>query len=34
MLFRRRKPADMWERTRTFVWPRRSFWRSAQYYAK
>ncbi|PSM17162.1 DUF2062 domain-containing protein [Nitratireductor sp. StC3] len=34
MLFRRRKPADMWERTRTFVWPRRSFWRSAQYYVK
>ena len=24
----------MWVRMRTFVWPRRSFWRSAQYYAK
>lgn len=34
MLFRRRKPADVWERTRTLFWPRRSFWRSAQYYAK
>ncbi|MCR4267929.1 DUF2062 domain-containing protein [Nitratireductor sp. ZSWI3] len=34
MLFRRRKPADLWERARTLVWPRRSFWRSAQYYVK
>lgn len=34
MLFRRRKPADLWERVRTFVWPRRSFWRSAQYFTK
>lgn len=34
MLFKRRKRADLWERTRTLVWPRRSFWRSAQYFAK
>lgn len=34
MLFRRRKPEELWVRLRTFVWPRRSFWRSAQYYAK
>lgn len=34
MLFRRRKPADWWERTRTLLWPRRSFWRSAQYFVK
>lgn len=34
MLFRRRKPADRWERLRTYLWPRRSFWRSAQYYIK
>lgn len=34
MLFRRRKPADMWERARTLVWPRRSIGRSLQYYTK
>lgn len=34
MLFRRRKPEDIWARMRIFVWPRRSFWRSVQYYAK
>ena len=34
MLFRRRKPADFWDRVRTVLWPRRSFWRSAQYVAK
>ncbi|WP_040672214.1 DUF2062 domain-containing protein [Nitratireductor indicus] len=34
MLFRRRKPADLWERARTMVWPRRSFWRSAKYFTK
>ena len=34
MLFRRRKPADILERARTMLWPRRSFWRSAQYFAK
>lgn len=34
MLFRRRKPADVWERLRTALWPRRSFGRSAQYIAK
>ncbi|MDZ5696241.1 DUF2062 domain-containing protein [Chelativorans sp. M5D2P16] len=34
MLFKRRKSADWWERARTLVWPRRSFWRSTQYFAK
>ncbi|MEX0347628.1 MAG: DUF2062 domain-containing protein [Rhizobiaceae bacterium] len=34
MLFRRRKPADVWEKVRTAVWPRRSFGRSAQYFVK
>lgn len=34
MLFRRRKQADFWDRMRAFVWPRRSFWRSARYFAK
>jgi len=34
MLFRRRKPARFAERLRIFLWPRRSFWRSAQYFAK
>ncbi len=34
MLFRRRKPADLWERVRTALWPRRSFGRSAQYFTK
>jgi uncharacterized protein (DUF2062 family) len=34
MLFRRRKPSDLWDRLRTFAWPRRSFSRSAQYFAK
>lgn len=34
MLFRRRKPADFWDRVRTWLWPRRSVWRSAQYFAK
>lgn len=34
MLFKRRKNADFWERARTLVWPRRSVWRSAQYFAK
>ncbi|MBO6719238.1 MAG: DUF2062 domain-containing protein [Rhizobiaceae bacterium] len=34
MLFRRRKPADFWDRVRTWVWPRRSVWRSTQYFAK
>ncbi|WP_144862803.1 DUF2062 domain-containing protein [Mesorhizobium sp. J18] len=34
MLFRRRKPAGMRERVRTFVWPRRSIKRSVQYYTK
>ncbi len=34
MLFRRRKPAGFWERTRVFFWPRRSFSRSFQYFGK
>ena len=34
MLFRRRKPADNWDRIRTALWPRRSLSRSAQYFAK
>jgi uncharacterized protein (DUF2062 family) len=34
MLFRRRKPADFWDRVRTWLWPRRSHWRSAQYFVK
>lgn len=34
MLFKRRKSADWWERLRTLVWPRRSFWRSAKYFVK
>jgi uncharacterized protein (DUF2062 family) len=34
MIFRRRKPADRWERFRTFMWPRRSFSRSARYFSK
>lgn len=34
MLFRRRKPTDLWDRVRTIMWPRRSFSRSAQYFAK
>lgn len=34
MLFRRRKPADFWEKLRTFLWPRRSFKRSMRYFAK
>ena len=34
MLFRRRKPADILDRMRTMLWPRRSFWRSAQYFIK
>jgi hypothetical protein len=34
MLFRRREPADFWDRVRTLVWPRRSFARSFQYFVK
>ncbi|WP_159592734.1 DUF2062 domain-containing protein [Chelativorans xinjiangense] len=34
MLFKRRKSVDLGERVRMLVWPRRSFWRSAQYFAK
>jgi uncharacterized protein (DUF2062 family) len=34
MLFRRRKPADFWERARTVFWPRTSFRRSIQYLVK
>lgn len=34
MLFRRRKPADFFERIRNIFWPRRSFFRSVQYLVK
>lgn len=34
MLFRRRKPAGPFERARVFLWPRRSFTRSFQYFIK
>jgi uncharacterized protein (DUF2062 family) len=34
MLFRRRNPADFRERLRLALWPRRSFRRSARYFAK
>lgn len=34
MLFRRRKPADYWERFKTALWPRRSYNRSMQYFTK
>lgn len=34
MLFRRRKPATLWERVRTYLWPRRSFSRSILYFVK
>jgi uncharacterized protein (DUF2062 family) len=34
MLFRRRKAASLGERVRTFLWPRRSFARSARYFAR
>lgn len=34
MLFRRRRPDDLWDRVRTALWPRRSFARSMQYFAK
>ena len=34
MLFRRRKPDGLLERIRTYLWPRRSFSRSLQYFSK
>lgn len=34
MLFRRRKPDGILERVRTYLWPRRSFSRSLQYFSK
>ena len=34
MLFRRRKPDGFLERVRTYLWPRRSFSRSLQYFSK
>lgn len=34
MLFKRREREGFWERTRTAVWPRRSFSRSVQYLVK
>jgi len=34
VLFRRRKPDGLLERVRTYLWPRRSFSRSLQYFSK
>ena len=34
MLFKRKVSVGIWERLRTFLWPRRSFTRSAKYYSK
>ena len=34
MLFRRRNPDGLFERLRTYLWPRRSFSRSLQYFSK
>jgi uncharacterized protein (DUF2062 family) len=34
VLFRRRNPDDLFERLRTYMWPRRSFSRSLQYFSK
>lgn len=34
MLFRRREPDGLFERVRTYLWPRRSFSRSLQYFSK
>jgi uncharacterized protein (DUF2062 family) len=34
LLFRRRKPDGLLERVRTYLWPRRSFSRSLQYFSK
>lgn len=34
MLFRRRKQANLWERVRVWLWPRRSFSRSFRYIGK
>jgi uncharacterized protein (DUF2062 family) len=34
VLFRRRKPDGLFERVRTYLWPRRSFSRSLQYFSK
>ncbi len=34
MLFRRRKNLGFWGRIKSFVWPRKSAWRSVRYYTK
>ena len=34
MLFRRRETESLWERLRVWLWPRRSFSRSLQYFSK
>jgi len=34
MLFRRRQPANLWEKIRVWLWPRRSFSRSLRYMSK
>lgn len=34
MLFRRKHPEQFWQKLRVALWPRRSWWRSAQYISK
>lgn len=34
MLFRRKKPEQFWQKLRVALWPRRNWWRSAQYVSK
>lgn len=34
MLFRRKHPEQFWQRLRVALWPRRNWWRSAQYISK
>lgn len=34
MLFRRKHPEHFWKRLRVALWPRRNWWRSAQYISK
>ncbi|HMM65076.1 MAG TPA: DUF2062 domain-containing protein, partial [Mesorhizobium sp.] len=34
MLFKRRETESLWERLRVWLWPRRSFSRSLQYFSK
>ncbi len=34
MLFRRKQPEQFWQKLRVALWPRRNWWRSAQYISK